>query len=244
LQGLTKSALVGWLARGTRRIGPSHHRELSRFFYHEVVGHPDKNRHAVEEALDVVRHLGLPLPAPPEFPVVFPRKIFPAPHPRIALAPCSRWPTKNWPAAGFCAVARALHEKTGATFFLVGAPEDKSVCDEIAAALGTTAVNLCGQTSLVELGSVLAAMDLALTVDSGPMHIAAALGVPVLALFGPTDPLRTGPYGKQHRVLQMPVENCARCHRDRCRRGDLACLELITPEMVITAALDMLRVRP
>ena len=49
LQGLTKSALVGWFARGTRRIGPSHHRELSRFFYHEVVGHWDKNRHAVEE---------------------------------------------------------------------------------------------------------------------------------------------------------------------------------------------------
>ncbi len=240
LQGLTKSALVARLARGPRRIGPSYHRELARLFYTEVAGQRNKQRHAVEEALDVVSHLGLPLPATPEFPVVFPKKTFSATPPRIALAPCSRWVTKNWPAARFIEVARALRERTGATFFLVGAPEDQAVCGAIAAALGADAVDLSGRTSLVELGSVLQAMDLALTVDSGPMHIAAAVGVPVLALFGPTDPQRTGPYGPQHRVISVKIENCAACFRDRCRRGDLACMERITPDRVVAAALEML----
>jgi lipopolysaccharide heptosyltransferase I len=241
LQGLTKSALVAKAARGVRRIGPSYHREISRLFYNETTGLRDKNRHAVEEALDVVRHLGLPLPATPAFPVAFPKREVSAAHPRIALAPCSRWPTKNWPAARFIEVARGLREQTGATFFLVGAPEDRPVCGAIAAALGAGAVDLCGQTSLVELGSVLQEMDLALTVDSGPMHVAAALGVPVLALFGPTDPRRTGPYGPRHRVISVPVEDCAICFRDRCKRGDLACMERITPDLVIAAAREMLR---
>lgn len=240
LQGLTKSALVAKAARGARRIGPSYHREISRLFYHEVAGARDKHRHAVEEALDVVRHLGLPPPATPEFPVTFPKQAFAAAVPRIALAPCSRWPTKNWPTERFIAVARALRDQTHATFFLVGAPEDRPVCGAIAAALGAGAVDLSGRTTLVELGSVLQEMDLALTVDSGPMHIAAALGVPVLALFGPTDPRRTGPYGARHRILSVSVADCAICFRARCRRGDLACMERITPDLVIAAAREML----
>ncbi|TAN38847.1 MAG: glycosyltransferase family 9 protein [Verrucomicrobia bacterium] len=273
LQGLLKSAVVARAARGARRIGPSFHREGSRLFYNTVAGMRDKQRHAVEEVLDVVRHLNLPVPSVPDFPVVFPKlqAISPqggsgvdaasgrilasdqrsllrsetslAPHPRIALAPCSRWPTKNWPAARFSEVARALHERTGATFFLVGAPEDKAVCDAIAAALGSAAVNLCGQTSLVELGSVLAEMDLALTVDTGPMHVAAALGVPVLALFGPTDPRRTGPFGAQHRVLQVTEQVCAMCFDARCHSGDLICMTRIRPDVVTRAALDMLEAK-
>ena len=243
LQGLMKSALVTRLARGARRIGPSFHREGSRMLYDAVAGLRNKERHAVDELLDVVRFLGAPIPAVAEFPVTFPQRHIEANHPRIALAPCSRWPTKNWPAARFGEVARALHAKTGATFFIVGAPEDRSVCDEIARVLGTTALNLCGQTSLVELGAVMAEMDLALTVDSGPMHMAAALGVPVLALFGPTDPRRTGPYGKQHRIWDVPEESCAKCFSARCRRGDLICMERIQPDAIIAAALDMLRMK-
>ena len=244
LQGLLKSALVARLARGARRIGPSFHREGSRLLYDTVAGARDKQRHAVEEVLDVVRHLNLPLPPQPEFPVVFPKKQFVVNHPRIALVPCSRWPTKNWLASRFSEVARTLHGKTGATFFLIGAPKDRPVCDEIAAALGSAAVNLCGQTSLVELGSVMAEMDLALTVDSGPMHVAAALGVPVLALFGPTDPQRTGPYGAQHRVLRASGETCAACFSESCRRDKLICMEYIQPDGVVAAAREMLGTKP
>lgn len=241
LQGLMKSALVARFARGNRRIGPSFHREGSRLLYDEVAGARDKRRHAVEETLDVIRHLGLPLPELPVFPVAFPKKPLATARPRIALAPCSRWPTKNWPVANFCEVACAIREQTGATFFLLGGQENREVCDAIALALGAGAVNLCGQTSLVEMGSVMAEMDLALTVDSGPMHVAAALGVPVVALFGPTEPARTGPYGAGHRVINVPDAACPTCFSDRCRRGDLACMERIRPDRVLDIALEIIR---
>ena len=240
LQGLLKSALVARLARGGRRLGPSFHREGARLLYHAVAGPRNRERHAVEEALDVVRLLGLPVPAP-VFPLHVPRQELAAGHPRIAIIPRSRWPTKNWAVANFIAAARAVREKTSATFFLVGAPEDRVAGGEIAQALGVAAVDLCGKTSLVELGSLLQEMDLVLTVDTGPMHLAAALGRPVLALFGPTNPRRTGPYGPRHRVLTAADLACRPCYEDICRNGKPDCMAGITPECVAATALEMLR---
>jgi ADP-heptose:LPS heptosyltransferase len=72
------------------------------------------------------------------------------------------------------------------------------------------------------------------------MHVAAALGVPVLALFGPTDPQRTGPFGARHRVLQAPAETCGPCFRDHCRHTQPLCMEYLQPDAVVAAALDML----
>ncbi|MCX6997260.1 MAG: glycosyltransferase family 9 protein [Kiritimatiellaeota bacterium] len=239
LQGLLKSALVARLTRGGRRLGPSFHREGARLLYHAVAGPRNKERHAVEEILDTVRLLDLPVPDP-VFPVHFPRRELAAGHPRIALIPRSRWPAKNWPVPNFIAAASALREKTGATFFLVGALEDRAAGGAIAQALGAAAVDLCGKTSLVELGSLLHEMDLVLTVDTGPMHLAAALGRPVLALFGPTDPRRTGPYGPRHRVLTAEDLACRPCYADTCRNGQLDCMAGITPECVVATALEML----
>jgi len=240
LQGLLKSALVARLARGARRVGPSFHREGAHLFYHDVAGARDKARHAVEELLDVVRFLGLPAPVP-VFPLHVPRLELAAGRPRIALIPCSRWPTKNWPVAHFVAAAQALRAATGATFFLAGAPEDRPACAAIAAALDAAAVDRCGQTTLVELGSLLQEMDLVISVDSGPMHLAAALGTPVLALFGPTDPRRTGPYGPRHRVLTAADLGCRPCFADTCPDGKPDCMAGITPECVAATAAEMLR---
>jgi len=202
LQGLLKSAMVTRMARGGWRIGPSFSREGAGLAYDEIAGRRDKNRHAVEEIMDVVRHLGLPS-LDPVFPVRFPPREPEHPRPRVALMPCSRRASKNWTVEGFAAVGRALREKEGATLFIVGAPADAAACGELAGAIGAGAVNLCGKTGLVELGSLLQEMDLAVTVDSGPMHMAAAVGVPVVAVFGPTDPVRTGPFGPRHRVIRQ-----------------------------------------
>jgi heptosyltransferase I len=194
LQGLLKSAFVSRLARADLRIGPSFAREGSRLFYTVTAARADKERHAVDEALDVVRYLGL-REHKPAFPVSFHRKAIDEPHPRVALIPRSRWETKNWPVDRFTAVARGLQEKAGVSVFLVGGPDDTAACGQIETGLQGRVVNLCGRTSLVELGSLLQEMDLVISVDSGPMHMAAAVGRPVLAVFGATDPKRTGPYG-------------------------------------------------
>ena len=202
LQGLLKSALlVGRAARADRRIGPSFSREGARFFYDDVSGPTDKNRHAVEENLDTVRFLGLSV-GEATFPVRFPASPRRFTRPAVGLLPCSRRAEKNWPSERFVEVARALRAQSAATIVLLGGPADVAVCASIAGAVGEGVVNLCGKTSVVELGGVLSSLDLLVTVDSGPMHMAAAIGTPVVAVFGPTDPVKTGPYGARHRVVQ------------------------------------------
>jgi ADP-heptose:LPS heptosyltransferase len=196
-----KSALVAKWARGKRRIGPSFEREGARLLYDEVAGPRNKQRHAVEECLDVVRHLGLPV-GEPKFPVTFPAFPLEASRPRVALLPCSRQARKNWPPARFVEVGRALRDE-GASLFLIGSPADQPVCAGIARGIGGPVTDLCGRTSLLELGGLLRAMDLLVTVDSGPMHMAAALGTPVVAVFGPTHPERTGPFGDGHVVVKQ-----------------------------------------
>ena len=203
LQGLLKSALICRMAKrskGAKILGPSFQREGARLLYSAVVGKKNKNRHAVDENLDLLRWLKLPM-EPVEFPVEFPEVNFQCleQHPVVVFAPCSRHAAKNWPAKRFV----ELGEQLNAQIILVGAPDDAEVCTRIENALPEgAATNLCGNTSLLELGGVLQRADLVVTVDSGPMHMASATGTPCLAIFGPTDPLRVGPYGEQHRVLR------------------------------------------
>jgi lipopolysaccharide heptosyltransferase II len=252
-QGLMKSALVARAARGDRRIGPSYEREGARLLYSETAGTRNKNRHAVEEALDFARHLGLSLPASPmelSTPAQpanrqllrFPEPHVTAGHPRIAVMPCSRWITKNWPVERFAEVCLKLQEQRQASFYIFGAREDREPCAVIARALGFAADNLCGQTDLPLMGGYLAKMDLALCVDSGPMHMAAALGTPVVAVFGSTDPLRTGPYGAQHRIVTLPGLSCRPCRSRECLRPekDTACLTQLPVDAVADACLAAL----
>jgi lipopolysaccharide heptosyltransferase II len=238
LQGLAKSAIVIRLARVSRRIGPSYHREGSRLLYSAVAGPRNRERHAVDQALDVVRFLGLSA-AEPVFSVNFPPRPVDAPRPRVAVIPSSRWPTKNWPPACFAQVADLLQKRRAASVFLLGGREDAPVCQGVAAALTGRTVNLAGTLGLAECGGLLREMDLVLSNDSGPGHMAAALGTPTLMVFGPTDPRRTGPYGSAHRAVAAKVD-CRPCFSRACHRGGLACLSGVTPERVGDMALEML----
>ncbi len=242
LQGLLKSLAAARLARSRRVIGPSFCREGTRGLYSAVAGPRDKERHAVEENLDVIRYLGWE-EIDPVFPVRFPPADIRGPAPHIALVPRSRWATKNWPVEAFAALGRRLLDRTPGTLHLVGSAADAAAVEAIERGIGGggRVDNRCGRTTLVETGSLLAAMDLVVTVDSGPMHVAAALGRPVLALFGPTDPVRTGPYGEGHRVLRVESTSCSPCFEASCRRGDLACLRNLFPSEVAEAALELLR---
>jgi len=243
-QGLLKSAWVARLAGGTRVIGPSFCREGSRFLYHAVAGPRNKNRHAVEESLDVVRFLGLDVAAA-EFPVRFPLRTFAEPSPRVALIPVSRRGNKNWPAEYFVETAVRLSRDSGASLYLFGGPGDGAACAAIENAVfsqtGRRPVNLAGRTTLVQMGSWFSGMDLAIANDSGPMHMAAALGVPVVAVFGPTDPVRTGPYGARHSVLTAEGLSCRPCFRRSCREAIPECLRRVPPDRVLEAAARALK---
>ena len=210
-------------------------------FYGAVTGPRNKDRHAVEENLDLLTYLGIDKGAI-EFPVRWPVPPVLPEGPKVALLPCSRWETKNWPAEHFAAVANQLAAE--ARVYLFGAPEDADVCGRIASA-APAVENRCGQTSLVELGGYLAAMQLVITVDSGPMHIAAATGTPVIALFGPTDPKRTGPYGAAHRIMHHENLSCRPCLSRTCRlpEADIRCMRELTPDRIIAQARKMMAIK-
>lgn len=238
MQGLLKSAFVARCARGGQRIGPSFHREGSRIFYSAVTGPRNKERHAVEENLDLLDYLGLPRDTV-EFPVRWPRPSDLPAGPKIALLPCSRWETKNWPVEHFVETARMLAPEAQVHVF--GSPDDAATCRQIEAA-APGIINHCGATSMLELGGYLSVMDLVITVDSGPMHIAAASGTPVLALFGPTNHRRTGPYGAKHHILFQEHLACRPCLSRSCRlpAADVRCLRDIGPSNVVAKARAML----
>ncbi len=242
LQGNLKSVLVSRMARSKRLIGPSFHREGSRRFYPEIAGKPLRERHAVEQLLDTPRFLGLHT-GEPVFPVSFPKPANAGPRPRVALIPFSRWPSKNWPAAGFIELARQLCADAGANIFLLGGREDESAAASMAQAMDCDAHNMAGRLSLVELGSMLSDMDLVIGNDTGPLHMAAAIGTTVLGIYGPTNPKRTGPYGAGHRVMTPPECACAPCYSRQCLRPENFCMSGITPKAVLEEALGMLQTK-
>jgi len=231
LQGLMKSAFVARFAKGKNRIGPSFQREGAFLFYNSVAGKRNKNRHAVEECYDVVDFLKLNR-IEPTYNITFPKYGLPeSSSPKVAIAPVSRWETKNWNPEQFAETAKILIEKLNASIFLIGAPDDKDVCDKINGLLDGRAINLAGKTFLTESGSVLEQMDVLLSNDSGPVHIACAINLRNYVIFGPTSPLRTGPFGDNNFVFQVDLD-CVPCYKRTCKFGDKRCMIAITPEVV------------
>jgi lipopolysaccharide heptosyltransferase I len=241
-QGLLKSAVVARLARGDWRVGPAWAREGSAWFYDAQATPADGPRaHAVDELMDLVD-----LVAPGERNVPEPHLNISeaendgSPGPHVAFAPFSRWETKNWPLEKFAELGRRLAVEMGCRIRIVGSREDEAQGEDLARQIGERARNLCGKTDLPGLCSLLKSMDLLVTVDSGPMHWADALGVPLVAIFGATDPARTGPYRQLAHVVAKAGLDCRPCHARICSRGDLACLRTLEVEQVLQAALKRL----
>jgi heptosyltransferase-2 len=121
---------------------------------------------------------------------------------------------------------------------IIGGPAERALGESIAGGMREPARVLCGETSLAELAGVLSRLRLLVTNDSGPMHVAAALGVPVLAVFGPTDSRETGPVGDTHAIVREPV-HCSPCKLRECPI-DHRCMTRIGADRVIAEAQGML----
>ena len=204
LQGLTKSGMVLGMARAGRKLAPSRPRELAGWFATETPAFRAETPHAMDRLFDTLRHLDID-PEPVVYPLDFPEiEPLPGTGPRLAIAPRSRWPGKDWPAEKFVELVETLREERKVDVFILGGPGDRELGESMAARMGTDTWNLCGGHSLTELGAVLKQIDCLVCNDSGPMHYAAAVGTPLVALFGPTDPAQTGPWGRGHLVLRPP----------------------------------------
>ena len=224
--GLFKSAVLAGLSGGRRRLGYASLQEGSRLFYNETIPE-DMNKHAVDRYLDFLRHLGA-VPGEPVFTMaetdenrrrvmdlLEPAGIVPGRHPFVAINPVALWETKLWDRGKFAALADAIGNGIGMPVVLTGSAAEKPYLDAVQASARRPLLNLAGKTSLRDLAALYRLATLVVTTDSGPMHIAAAVGTPTVALFGPTDPKRTGPYGKGHTVISLGMP-CSPCFRRQC----------------------------
>lgn len=150
---------------------------------------------------------------------------------KIIIHAAASLPAKQWPLDRFAAVMKALKERYHARFLYTGAQADSALYQEIERHGPFNGMNLCGRTSLHENLSLYRAAHLFFGVDSGPMHMAAAVGVPVVALFGPTDERKWGPWGEGHAVITKRL-SCHPCKPHKCRNNE--CMQRITVDDAIS----------
>lgn len=137
-----------------------------------------------------------------------------------------------------------IYAETGSLCVILGSTLDRPVSSRVLSHLSGEAVDLCGRTGLGELAAVLQTSDLAITNDSGPMHMSTSVGTPVMAVFGPTSPtLGFAPLGSCDKIFQVSLD-CRPCsiHGSRpCRRGDLKCLTGVKPEHIVKEAIPIIK---
>jgi len=240
LQGLLKSGVVIGFARAKRKIGFAGTRELSYLFLNERLPAYDIEKHALERYLDAARYLGAvdtppvcTLPIGAELAAMRERLrgIAEAGRKVMVINPVARWKTKLWQEEKFAKLADRLVLERNAVVVLTGSPGDKAVTGRIRALMRQDAHDWAGETTLRELAALAALADLFITTDTGPMHLAAAAGGRVVALFGATAPWRTGPYGPGHVVVRAGIE-CSPCFKRECAIG-VRCMQEISVDEVM-----------
>lgn len=248
LQGLARSSLFAWLTNGRTLIGLDDHREGARALYDYTIARPSYHTHAVDWYKQVLRALRIPIhnrfewiPNRPDVADVIRRK-WPVAHgPWLAVFPGARWETKRWPVQNYAALVRELARRVPALRFAVlGSATDRPAGEQIQPAAPGRTLNLTGALTLPEMVEWIRLTDLVVTNDTGPMHVAAALRKPVLAIFGPTHPHRTGPYGQPENVIRVNLP-CAPCGKDYCTWvRPLECLERVSVGDVLRRVLPRL----
>ena len=239
LQGAVRSAMLGRLAKPARMIGEASPREpLARRFFKEQVA--TTGVHVIDQAIEVASRiandqLGFTAPMLPRSPQAeaWCDRTIARGQTLVLINPGAGWGAKRWPADRYGAVAAALHT-LGCKVVVNAGPGEEGIARELVAASGGVAIAL--NMTLDQLIAVTRRAALVIAGDTGPLHLACALNVPVVGIFGPTDPARNGPFGVPFRVLRHPESK-----RDHTRhREPETGLLTITAEEVLAAAQELL----
>jgi len=249
MQGLLLSGLVTRLSGAPVRVGWDRNREANALFLtHPVIPGRAQGRHEIDQLYGFAEALGVQMPHPEFTPQPYlaaeameraQEWLSGLPRPRVALNVGASRAYKRWPADNWASVARALTE-SGQSAVFVGDKNDAETVTLVTPGLPGGFLDLAGKTTLRELASVLAAVDLLVTADTGPMHIAVAVGTPVVALFGATDPARHGPYGARNVVLCDPAPGMVAPGKRPTDEAGAACMVRITPDDVLAAVAEKL----
>ncbi len=231
LSGLLRSGLITMAANARYKLGFKEADEGSTLFYSHRI-HGSMEIHAIDRYLKIAEAMGCRLDA-----IRYPLAPFdPAPAicaalPKeyVVMTPSAGKEANRWPAARFGQLAARLDVPS----LIIGGKSDQPVAEEVVRHADGKAISLAGKTSIKELLPIIGKARYFVTNDTGPMHIAAALGVPVFAIFGPANPIRTGPYGANHTVIREDLP-CSPCYAWKpCTHWQ--CMEAITVERVLAA---------
>jgi len=249
LQGLIRSGLLSYFSGARQRVGFRDAREGAWLFYSQRVTPPAAAEHAVDRNLSLARALGLRVEAPE-----FPLNIGPGERAAAekllaeaagepvgsftAVLPGARWESKRWPPERIAELIGRIHDERLPRCVLLGAPADREIGGRIVAACRIPVVDLIGRTTLRQLAALIDLADRVVCHDSGPLHIAAALEKPTAAIFGPSNPQRTGPYSPAARVITHPLA-CAPCYRRTCPLGHHDCMQQLAVETVFARVRDL-----
>jgi len=233
-QALLKSAAMTVLSKGKRKIGFAkgmQHAEGSYLFYNEHIPAIDMEVHALKRGLLFLEAMGIPAPD-----VVYNLPVRNRDRTQISrllaqngitgirklfcINPQATWETKLWDNTKFAQLADKLSKTYSADIIFTGGPQDVEAIEIIRSQMTSKSVNLAGKTTLKTLASLYDRADLLITTDTGPMHMAAALGTRVLAIFGSTAPWRTGPWGEHCTVVKSGVA-CSPCFKKKCVNSNL-----------------------
>jgi len=251
LQGLLRSGLIARFSGAPRRVGFAAAREGAARCYTERVLTPANVRHAVDRNVFLVRSafgiadatvawsLRSAPDAQADAAALLGRHRLEGHRPLIGVAPAARWPSKTWPPEFFAdVIGRVSAGLDGAAFWLCGSESERAVGEAVRAAGGDARpVSLMGESNLLTMVELLRRTDVLLTNDSGPMHVAAAVGTPTVALFGPTDPALTGPYGSGHRVFQGHCPH-GPCFERTCPAATPGCQRSVSAAAVAAAVVE------
>jgi len=253
LQCLARSGAFAWMVNGRLLIGLDEPREGARGLYDIIVPRRSFLTHAVDWYLDVLPALGVPpardyqwLPPRPQVAATLRQKWPLGAGPWLLLQPGARWLNKRWPVEHFSELVRRLAGwRSDLRFAVLGGAEDTLLGRTIARVDAQRCLDLTGRLSLPEMVEWIRAGTLLVTNDTGPMHVAVAVQTPVVALFGPTEPRRTGPYGQLDSALQTNLD-CVPCLRSRCARAGTPCecLQALTPGLAAAAVQKLLETLP
>lgn len=246
-QAALKGAAMIGLARGDRKIGYGPgmaHQEHSYRFLNERVPMVDVDTHALKRSLLLLEAIGihsptiayhLPITIQSRHNVAEMMQSSPSTLKQVPIAinPMALWETKLWVPDRFAKLADRLISEHQARIYFTGGSADRLMIDGIVRKMHHGAVNLAGATSLMELAALYQEMAMVITTDTGPMHIAAAVDTPVIALFGPTSEHRTGPYGERHHVVSTNLA-CRPCFKRTC--AQFHCMPSITVEDIVKHA--------
>lgn len=252
LQGLTKSGLITYFSGARVRIGldAAHRRERWTVVFSNRLVRPDPGEaHVVDQLFRALGPLGIAPSGSMEFPLWigegdraaaddFYRRTFGARElPRVALAPGGGWVTKRWDPENYAALGDRLYEATGSPVVILWGPGEEGLVAEVRRRMRRESVAI-PPADVKGLLALIAPLDLVVGGDTGPVHMAAALGVPTVGVYGPSDPARNGPYGAGHRTVRAEEVPCLGCYRRTCEVR--WCMTAIDVETVCRAALDAL----